>query len=225
MLTRMSVNAEATPNLRRRVRFALFVLLVVALVSLPFVLFGEHFAGTLLDSQEHQRWALVLISVALLTADSVAPVPSILVIIGLAAKAGWLAGVVGGTVGLTGQVVCAAWFGRAAVGRIAPKFFPAAELARLQVAMENRLSLTLACLRSVPVLAETSVMIAASLGVSLRRIFWVTLLPNLAISVIYSLAVDDSFGTACLAFAATVVPSYALWRWTEKRIQAASGRP
>jgi 3-dehydroquinate synthase len=195
------------------VKFTLFVLLVVALVSVPFVIWGESFAFPLLEEREHQAGWLVLIAIALLTADAVAPVPSVLVIVFLAAKAGWLAGVVGGTLGLSGGVIGAAWFGRAAVGRIAPKFFPDAELGRLRAALHEKLWVTLACLRSVPVLAETSVMVAASVGIPLRRIFWVTLLPNFAISAIYSLAADDSLGTAVLAFFATVVPSYALWRW------------
>jgi hypothetical protein len=195
----------------------LFVLLVVALVSLPFALFGEEFALPLLEARSHQGVALVLIAIALLTADSVAPVPSVIVIIFLAAKAGWLAGVIGGTIGLTGQVFFAAVFGRVAVGRLAPRFFPDAELERMRQSLQQRLALTLACFRSVPVLAETSVMIAASLGVPLRRIMAATLLPNLAISAIYSLAIDASFTTACLAFFATAVPSYALWRWTVRR--------
>lgn len=198
-------------------RFTLFVLLVIALVSLPFVLFGESFAFPLLEQQEHQILWLVLIAIALLAVDAVAPVPSVLVIVFLAAKAGWLAGVIGGTVGLSLGVVGAAWFGRAAVGRIAPRFFPEAELERLREALHRKLWLTLACLRSVPVLAETSVMVAASVGVSRRRIFWATLLPNFAISAIYSLAADDSFRTAVLAFFATVVPSYALWLWFGRR--------
>lgn len=195
------------------VKFTLFVLLVIALVSVPFVVFGESFAFPLLEERQHQAGWLVLIAIALLAADAVAPVPSVLVIVFLAVKAGWLAGVIGGTLGLSAGVAGAAWFGRAAVGRIAPRFFPETELARLREALHRDLWLTLACLRSVPVLAETSVMVAASVGVSRRRIFWVTLLPNFAISAIYSLAADDSFGTAVLAFFATIVPSYILWRW------------
>lgn len=198
-------------------KFTLFVLLVVALVSLPFVVFGESFAFPLLEQRQHQAGWLVLIAIVLLAADAVAPVPSVVVIVFLAVKAGWLAGVIGGTVGLSAGVALAAWFGRAAVGRIAPRFFPDTELARLRHELHHRLWLTLACLRSVPVLAETSVMIAASVGVSRRKIFLVTLLPNLVISAIYSLAADTSFGTACLAFFATVGPSCALWWWLRKK--------
>jgi hypothetical protein len=67
-------------------------------------------------------------------------------------------------------------------------------------------------MRSVPVLAETSVMIAAAAGVSITRIFWVTVLPNLVISVIYAVAADDSFLTASLAFLATIAVSYLSWK-------------
>lgn len=206
-------------------KLGLFALLVMALVSLPFVLFGEGYALPLLEARGTQAGWLVAIAIVLLTADAVAPVPSVLVIVFLAAKAGWLAGVIGGTLGLSGGAWAAAWFGRAAVGRIAPKFFPDTELARLRESLQRRLVLTLACLRSVPVLAETSVMVAASVGVPVRRVVAATLLPNFAISAVYSLAADASFGTACVAFFATVLPSYAIWwRWgREARVRTNPG--
>lgn len=193
-------------------RLTLYVILVIALISLPFVLFGEEYAFPLLESPGARRWALVAISVALLSADAIAPVPSVIVIVGLAAKAGWLAGVIGGTLGLTGQVFFAGLFGRYALGPVAPRFFPQAELVRVRGMLHDRLALTLACLRSVPVLAEVSVVVAASVGVPLRRLLLVTFLPNLAIASIYSVAGDDSFVTAVIAFFATVVPSYIVWR-------------
>ncbi len=209
----MSHPSTTAPRLSRRtLKFALFVLFVMALVSLPFVLFGQEYALPILQSHAERKWALALVGVALLTADSVAPVPSALVIILVAAKAGWLIGTLTGVVGLSGQVWCAAWFGRAAVGRLAPKFFREEELIRLRSSLHQRLAMTLGCLRCVPVLAESSVLIAGSLGISMRRILWVTLAPNLAISAIYSIAVNDSFATACAAVLGTIIISFALWR-------------
>jgi 3-dehydroquinate synthase len=156
--------------------------------------------------------ALTVIAVALLAVDSVAPVPATLVIMYLAAKAGWLAGVIGGTIGMSAGVLAAAWLGRVAVGRIAPRFFPDAEIARLRGSLQRRLGLTLACLRSVPVLAEASVIIAAAMGIPVRRIVLVTLVPNFLVALVYSLAADDSFSTAVITFLATMVVSYAVWR-------------
>lgn len=199
------------------VRMILFVLFVMALVSLPFVIWGEDFVIPLLNAQEHRTEWFVVIAIVLLAADSVAPVPVTIVIMTLAAHAGSWAGVIGGTVGLTAGVVAAGWFGRVAVGRIAPRFFPDQELVRLREALQTRLGLTLACLRSVPVLAETSVMVAAAMGIPLRRIVLVTFLPNLAVSLIYSLSADDSFQTAVVAFLGTLAASAVLWLWLRKR--------
>lgn len=189
----------------------------MALVCIPFLIWGEEFVIPLLNAQEHKTAWLVVIAIVLLAADSVAPVPVTIVIMTLAAHAGVLAGVIGGTVGLIAGVLAAGWFGRVAVGRIAPRFFPDEELARLREALQKRLGLTLACLRSVPVLAETSVIVAAAMGIPLKRIVLLTLLPNLAVSLIYSVAADDSFQTAVLAFLGTLAASGVLWLWLRKK--------
>lgn len=193
------------------VKAVLFVMFVMALVCLPFILWGEEFVFPLLEAREHQAGWLVVLAIMLLGADSVAPVPSTFVIMFLAAKAGTLAGIVGGTVGMSVGVLAASWLGRAAVGRIAPKFFPDAELARLRESLQRRLFLTLACWRSVPVMAETTVIVAAAAGIPAGRIFRATLLPNFLVATIYSVAADDSLATAATAFLATLVASAALW--------------
>lgn len=198
----------------------MLVLFTMTLVIGPFVLFGERLEGAVgpwLEARERQTGLLTVVAIALLACDSVAPVPATLVIMFLAAKAGWLAGIVGGTIGMSLGVLAAAWIGREAVGRVAPKFLPEAELRRLREALQRRLTITLACLRSVPVLAETSVIVAAAAGVPVKRIFAATLLPNLIVATIYSLAADESATTAAVTFLATMAVSYAVWRWTERR--------
>jgi 3-dehydroquinate synthase len=172
-----------------------------------------------LESQQHRTAGLTGIAIMMLAADSVAPVPATLVIMYLAAKGGVVAGILGGTLGLSAGVLAAAWFGRTAVGRIAPKFFPEAELTKLREALQSRLALTLACLRSVPVLAETSVILAAATGVPVKKIFLATLGPNLVVAVIYSVSADDSATTAAITFIGTIAASWVLWRWLgrEKR--------
>ncbi len=195
----------------------LFVLFVMTLVCLPFAIFGEDFVLPLLQSREKQTVALTLIAIALLACDSVAPIPATLVIMYLAAKAGWIAGIVGGTIGMCAGVLAAAWIGRTAVGRLAPKFIPDAELVRMREALQQRLVLTLACLRSVPVLAETSIIVAAAMGIPVGRIFWVTVLPNFVVAVIYSVTADDSFTTAAIAFLLTMALSYLAWRVLGRR--------
>lgn len=184
----------------------------MALVCAPFILFGEEYVRPLLESREQQVIGLVIIGIVLLLADAVAPVPATLVIMFVAAKGGWVAGIVCGTVGMSVGVLVAGWLGHFAVGRLAPRFVPNTELERVRDSLQRRLVLTLASLRSVPVLAETSVIVAAATGVPIRRIFWATLLPNFVISVIYSVAADDSLTTAIVTFVIIMVLSYALWR-------------
>ena len=205
------------------VKAGLFVVFVMTLVCLPFAIWGEEFVLPLLESRAQQTGALTIIAIALLACDSVAPIPATLVIMYLAAKAGWLAGIFGGTLGMSVGVLAAAWFGRTAVGRIAPKFFPEAELLRLRAALQSRLWLTLACLRSVPVLAETSVILAAAMGIPVGRIFCATLLPNLIVATIYSLAADDSWETAVITFLGTMVVSAGAWRLFGSRAPSTDG--
>lgn len=193
-------------------KLTLFILFVTALVITPFFFFDEALVQRWLESQAEQKTVLILLAIALLAADSVAPIPATFVIWFLAAKAGVAAGVLGGTLGLCASVLAAAWLGRVAVGRIAPKFIPDSELARLREALQRRLVLTLACLRSVPVLAETSVIVAAAMGVPVRKIFWATVVPNFVVALIYSLVGGETFAVACLVFLATIVVSYAVWR-------------
>jgi hypothetical protein len=81
------------------------------------------------------------------------------------------------------------------------------------MALQTRLGWTLACLRSVPVLAETSVIVAAAAGVPLRRIVGLTFLPNLVVSAVYAVAASESFVTASAAFLGTVVASGVIWMW------------
>lgn len=213
-------------------RIALLVGFVMAIVIVPFLIFGERLESSVLpwlESREEKTVLLTLAAILLLAADSVAPVPATVVIMFLAWKAGWAAGIVGGTIGMCLGVLAASWLGRAAVGRLAPKFIPDAELTRLRESLQKRLVLTLACLRSVPVLAETSVIVAAATGVPVRRIFWATVLPNFVVAVIYSVAAalsqsaKDSGTTAAVAFGGTMVASYVLWRMLGRRGEVKGG--
>lgn len=184
---------------------------VGTMVCLPFLVFGQDLALPWFESHQDKTVVLILLAMALLAADSVAPIPSTLVIMLLAAKAGLIAGIVGSTIGLTLGVLTSIWFGRVAVGRLASKFISNEELKRLRDGVENRPSLTLACWRAVPVMAETSVITAAAAGVPARKILTATLVPNLIVATIYSLAANDSFLVAVLVFAGALAASTLLW--------------
>lgn len=197
---------------RSVVRLSLLVFAVGALVCLPFVVLGEDVFKPLLDSLRERTDWLVLGTVLLLGLDAVLPVPSAWVLIFLALHGGTMVGIVGGSLGLCAGVLVSMWVGRVAVGRVAPWFVPEGELARLREAILRHTTLTLACMRSVPVLAETSVMLASAAGVPAWRIFLATLVPNVAIATVYAVAASDSLLTAAVAFVATIAGSYLFWR-------------
>lgn len=202
-------------HLRGSLRLGLFVFAVSVLVCVPFLVLGESAFIPVLERLGDRAIWLIVGAVVLLGLDAILPVPSAWVVIFLAQQTGVIGGIVGGTLGLCLGVIVSTWVGRVAIGRIAPRFVPEQELVRLRESMRRHTILTLACMRSVPVLAETSVMIAAASRVSAWRIFLATLLPNLAIAVVYSLAANDSLLTAGIAFVATIVVSYLFWRTAE----------
>ncbi len=202
-------------NLRRVLRLSLLVFAVSVLVCLPFLVFGEEaFTPVLEHLRQHTAW-LAAAAIALLALDAILPVPSAWVLILLALEGGLPLGIIGGSFGLCAGVLVSTWIGRAAIGRLAPRFVPEAEITRLRESILRHTTLTLACMRSVPVLAETSVMIAAAAGVSTWRIFLATLFPNIAIATVYAVAASDSILTASIAFVATIGSSYLFWRLFE----------
>jgi 3-dehydroquinate synthase len=194
-------------------RRAAFVLVLGAIVIVPFMLLGEDFGKSWLTESTGGRVWVVATAVLLLAVDAVLPIPSSWVLIALANQAGVVAGIVGGTLGLTAGVMLAAWIGRTAVGPVASRLVPAADLERLRSGAPRQVVIGLVCLRSIPVLAEMSVLAAAAARVPLRRILVATVPANLVIATVYSLAADESLTAATVVFLVTVGLSYVLWRW------------
>ena len=195
-------------------QFILLVLALALLVALPFAIWGDDAVLPWVEARSENAAWLVSSCVLILAIDAVLPVPTTLVIAYLAAEAGVTAGIVGGAVGLTCGVVLAWGLGQLAIGRLAPRWFSASELARIKDALQHRAGWTLIMLRPIPVAAETSVMIAGGSGMGLRRILLLTLAPNLAIAVIYSLAGQNSLTATVLSFVVTIGLAYAIWRRT-----------
>lgn len=189
----------------------------MTVLALPFVLFGEEYALRILGSHDRHAWAVAAMGIVLLTADSLAPVPSSLVIVFVALKTGWIVGTIAGTLGLCGQVIGAAWFGRVALSRFTARVFGIADIESLRGALQTRLAVTLGCLRAVPLLAETSVVLAASLGISLWRIVRTTLLPNVAIAATYAIAAEAGAWVAFTAIVLSIVLALVAWRFTAVR--------
>lgn len=164
----------------------LFSTLVVA----SFLLFEQQIQqllnhlGSLLPTDPTQRLGLALLLVALLTLDVLLPVPSSLVALLAVAALGAIGGYLVIFIGLCLGACLGYWLG-AGYFRLLSNWLGLRSWQPGQLAY--RLStLSLVCLRGVPVLAETSVLAAGMQRYPLRQFLLVTTLANAGLALAYS---------------------------------------
>lgn len=160
-------------------RWTLLFLLTVAVILIPFFLFGEAietWARAMLASG-NARWVIAAVAGGLLAGDIFLPVPSSLVSTAAGALLGFWGGLFTSWVGMC--VACG--LGYALGERISP---PDAD--RMRKAWSRYGDWALILFRSVPVLAEASVFFAGLSRMPVSRFAILTTLANLAISAVYT---------------------------------------
>jgi uncharacterized membrane protein YdjX (TVP38/TMEM64 family) len=208
-------HAASAPASRAVWGWVAFAGLLLALVLIPFFLFGgaiEGLAQRFLEARP-PVWQVALLLGGLLAGDVVLPVPSSLV----GTAAGSLLGFgLGTATSWTGMMVgCGLGYligARAGVPTLR-RMAGEAELARVAQAAERHGPWFLLVFRAVPVLAEVSVVFAGTSRMSPRAFFIVCALANLGVSITYSAvgAFAAGAGSFLLFFAGMVlVPGLAL---------------
>jgi len=200
----------------RTLRWTLLVAAVLAVVLLPFLLFGarmEAWTAAALGPGAHRPAWVALAIVLLLAGDVVLPVPSSLV----GTAAGYTLGFVGGTltalVGMTAGSLLAYALGRGSGRAVARRLVGERETARLRALWGRVGDWGVVVARPVPVLAEASAVFAGIGGMPPGRFLALSTLSNLGISAAYAAvgrysARADSF---LLAFAgAMLLPGAAM---------------
>ncbi len=172
------------------IRWCLLAALILALILVPFALFGERlelWTAAFLDSAREHRTTVALVLGGLLAADFILPTPSSLV----STACGLLLGFIPGTlVSLTGMTVSCALgyalgrFGRTAVRR---RLLSEHDLDRLDRLYRRTGDWLIVVTRAVPVLAEAAVLFAGMGRMPLKRFFILSILSNTGISLVYSL--------------------------------------
>lgn len=184
----MTSGAE-TGLLRRSARPAVAAVLLIALISLPFVLLGEQ--RTLQWTRqlvESAGAALVVALVSLLALDVVLPVPSSWVATLSGASFGFWAGLTVNWLGLNLGSALGYSLGRR-VGRVgAIRILGESNLARVSASFERYGSWSIPILRGVPVLAEASLIVAGSLRLPASRYWAACLSSNLGVAAVYAWA-------------------------------------
>jgi uncharacterized membrane protein YdjX (TVP38/TMEM64 family) len=199
-------------------RWLLIAVLLLALVLVPFFLFGDVLAqlAEWLLATRLPWWIAAPVIALLLASDLFLPIPSSAV----STAAGVLFGFAGGTtvsaIGMTAGALAAHWIS-ASIGRAGViRLVGTRELARGEALVRTYGAAALVIARPVPVLAEASVFAAAALGIPIGRFSVVVGLSNVGLSAAYAAigASSASRGSFLLAFAgAVVLPGLALLTW------------
>lgn len=207
-------------------RPAAFLAAVIALIAVPFVLFGtavEEWTGeaTGLDTP---RTVVAVLIFGLLAADVVAPIPASLV---CSAAGVALGGVVGTLVAAAGMSCgCLIGFGLARRGQAV---VTGPEFRTLEAAVRRYGLLALVVCRPVPVLAEATVLVAGAMGVPFWRAVGVSTAANLGVAAAYAVpgAVADGPGWVLVVFAASCAVPALLWMivaWPARGVRPADDR-
>ncbi len=198
-----------------RTKSALLWVALFAAILVPFALWGDAFEayGAALLAEATPSLSLAIVLVALLAGDLVLPVPSSLLAVGVGAVFGLVAGATIVTLGLSLGAWVGYELGRSAGRAGVSRWVDDAQRERLEAfAAKHGLGLLVA-LRAVPVLAEASVVVAGTSGMSRPRVLAATAALNLAIAFGYAAAgsIAADLGSLELAAMASVgIPGLAM---------------
>lgn len=172
-------------------RHAIVVLAMMCVLLALFAIAQVADIGVLVDPRpafEGLGALAALVAVALLIADVVLPVPSSLIMVWLGASHGWLIGASLSLVGCVGATVFAFWLGRRG-GPLLERLVPRDERARVDRFLARWGVLAIAVTRPIPIVAETTAVVAgASPAVGWRGMVVAAVAGSAPWAVIYGLS-------------------------------------
>ncbi len=192
-----------------KIRWVLLTAAILTLLLIPFILFGgslESWTGYFFQSSP-SRLAVGLIIGTLLSIDILAPIPSSIV----STAGGYFLGFIGGTlislIGMTISCLVGYWIG-ARFGRAAAKrFVDHEEISKFESLQKKYGDWVIIISRSIPLLAETSVILAGIGRISIGRFLLLTIMSNLGISMVYAAvgAYSAHINSFLFAFAGSIL--------------------
>lgn len=157
---------------------------VLAIPLIPFAIFGEMDGIKWIDGST--GWISFLYGIVLLTSDIVLPLPSSLIAVFLGAKLGLILGGLSIFIGLMTGSWIGYMMGRS-VGRKLLDRMISQRGQELYARLENRMSYwAIAVCRSVPMLAEASVIAAGVAQLDIRKTLPMLMISNFGLAVLYS---------------------------------------
>ncbi|MDQ4071112.1 MAG: VTT domain-containing protein [Actinomycetota bacterium] len=195
-------------------REGLIVAAAVAVVAVAGLAVAEALDVTLLvDPTEHMtgRGAAAVIGVGLLVADVVLPVPSSVVMLAHGALFGVLPGALLSLVGRTGNAVAGVVIGRGA-GRLLGGRRPSRSGRGAELVERWGLA-AVVLTRPLPVLAESTLVAAAAMGLSPVGIVVAAVVGAVPEAVLYAVAGDvaETYASAAVVFFGVIVLAAVVW--------------
>jgi len=198
-------------------RWLLIVGVVLAVILVPFILFGEEveeWTEGFRDSAANRPLLAATVLGGLLATDIIFPVPSSLASTAAGLLLGFTVGLLTSMVGMTVSCVAGFWIGRGCRQPVVARFMGDGELERLNGLSDRFGSWAIVISRPVPVLAEASTVFAGMSGMTARRFLLLTALSNLGISAVYAAAgaFSAEVNSFLIAFAfSMLVPGVAMF--------------
>lgn len=203
-----------------RMRIACCLAATIAVVLIPFVLFGsqvEDWTSGTLSAEASRSHAGVLIF-GLLASDILAPIPSSLVCTAAGASLGAVAGTLVAAGGLTCGCLLGFWLARGLGPQGSRHVLRDPDLDALATAFRRYGLVVLVLCRPVPLLAEASVLVAGITSMPPGRVLAVTAAANLAVAGAYSWlggSADDATSFALVLAVSCALPAMT---WAAVRI-------
>ena len=171
-----------------RIKWILLTIAIITLLLIPFILFGDsldNWTNSFFQSEPSKLIASIVIG-SLLSIDIVAPVPSSI----LSTAGGYFLGFIGGTfislIGMTISCLIGYWIGDKFGRPAAERFADSKEISRFESLQKKYGDWIIIISRSVPLLAETSVLFAGIGHMKFNRFMLMAIISNLGISVVYA---------------------------------------
>lgn len=166
-----------------------------------------------------------LVGVGLLIVDVLLPVPSSLVMIAHGAIFGLMAGTALSLIGSTGAAAFGFAIGRRGGGALA-RFVPEEERLRADRLLERWGMLAVIATRPVPLLAETTVIMAGASSMSWRQLMIGAVAGALPAALLYALtgAIAASFTNGTMVFGLVILIAGLFW-WLGRRAELATTTP
>lgn len=192
-----------------RIKWILLTIAIITLLLIPFILFGDsldNWTNIFFQSEPSKLIASIVIG-SLLSIDIVAPVPSSI----LSTAGGYFLGFIGGTfislIGMTISCLIGYWIGDKFGRPAAERFADSKEISRFESLQKKYGDWIIIISRSVPVLAETSVLFAGMGHMKFNRFMLMAIISNLGISVVYAAvgAYSAHINSFLFAFAAAIL--------------------